>query len=130
MRSGAVARTLVRFAVAGVLAWLPAACASHAPPITTASADSAGPAGRARLEVINRSTSDMDVYFTHAGQRVRLGIAPSSQRTRFSLSPALLAGGGFMRFEAGPIEGGAPLASTEPTSVTPGDVITLDIPPR
>jgi hypothetical protein len=81
-----------------------------------------------QLEVVNRSSFDMDIYVVRSGQRVRLGLAPNNRTTRFTLSPAQVAGVGLARFEAVPIAGGRPIGS-EPVLLNPKDVITLEIPP-
>ena len=81
------------------------------------------------LEVVNRSSSDMDIFVVRSGQRVRLGLAPGNETTRFVLAPAQVAGVGTTYFQASPITGlGRPIGS-EPVMLRLGDVITLDIPP-
>ena len=87
------------------------------------------PEAVARLEVVNRSASDMDIYLVHAGQRSRLGLAPSSETTRFTLAPAQLAGVGMSHFEAVPLLATTRPVHSDPTKVRLGDVITFDVPP-
>jgi hypothetical protein len=85
--------------------------------------------GTTQLEVINRSSSDMDIYVVRGGQRIRLGLAPGNVTTRFVLSPAQVAGVGPAHFQAQPITGlGRPIGS-EPVMLRLGDVVTLNIPP-
>jgi hypothetical protein len=86
------------------------------------------PADQPRLEVVNRSVNDMDVYIIRSGQRIRLGLAPNGQTTRFSLSPGLTIGAGTVVFEAVPLVGGQAV-STDPTALPPKATVTLDIPP-
>jgi hypothetical protein len=81
------------------------------------------------LEVVNRSSADMDIYVVRGGQRVRLGFAPGNETTRFALHPAQVAGTGLVHFQASPITGlGRPIGS-EPVMLRLGDVVTLNIPP-
>ena len=81
------------------------------------------------LEVVNRSSSDMDILMTRLGDRRRLGLAPANVTTRFKLLPAQLVGAGQVVFEARPLLGLARPAQSEPTLLSPGDTITLEIPP-
>ena len=86
------------------------------------------PADQPRLEVVNRSINDMDVYIIRSGQRVRLGLAPNGKTTRFALGPGLTIGAGTVVFEAVPLLGGQTV-STDPTALPPNTTVTLDIPP-
>jgi len=80
------------------------------------------------LEVINRSNADVDIYLIRTGQRIRLGLAPNGQTTKFSLTPAMTIGAGTVRFEAVPLVGGNTI-STDPTALQPNATVTLDVPP-
>ncbi len=83
------------------------------------------------LEVINRSSQDMDIFLVRGtGQRNRLGLAPASKTTRFSLTPAQVAGVGPVSFEAVPILRGGRAISSDQVNVIPTETITLDIPPQ
>lgn len=85
--------------------------------------------GTTQLEVVNRSSSDMDIYIVRGGQRIRLGLAAANETTRFVLAPAQVAGVGLTHFQASPITGlGQPIGS-EPVMLRLGDVVTLNIPP-
>jgi hypothetical protein len=85
--------------------------------------------GTTQLEVVNRSSSDMDIYIVRGGQRVRLGLASANETTHFVLAPAQVAGVGLTHFQASPITGlGKPIGS-EPVMLRLGDVVTLNIPP-
>jgi hypothetical protein len=114
------------FAAIAVSGLVVAACASR----TEAPQEGAARDPRTtELEVVNRSSSDMDIFVVRSGQRVRLGFAPGNETTRFVLAPAQLAGVGTTYFQASPITGlGRPIGS-EPVMVRAGDVITLNIPP-
>lgn len=120
-------QALLRLALAGA-----AACAtsSGTPSDAPASPEAEGDAGR--LDVSNRSSADMDVFLVRSGQRVRLGLAPASETTRFTLSRALMAGGS-PYFEAVPRSSTAGVRQsirTEPVVVRAGQVVTLDVPPQ
>ena len=110
------------------LAILAGGCAAN--PTAAPAGAGAEPRDRgATLIVENRASADMDVYVNRNGQRSRLGLAPGSRTTRFTLSPALTTGPGEFRFEAVPITGGRGSA-TEPVTVRAGESITLDVPPQ
>ena len=110
------------------LSLLGAGCAANqSDPAAAAGAESRDRG--ATLIVENRASSDMDVYVNRSGQRSRLGLAPGSRTTRFTLSPALTTGPGEFRFEAVPITGGR-ASATEPVTVRAGESITLDVPPQ
>jgi hypothetical protein len=82
-----------------------------------------------QLDVVNRSSSDMDIYVVLRGSRVRIGLAPNSKTTTFKLSPAQVAGAGSVQFLAIPIAGGGEAAQTEPVHISPKDTVVLDVPP-
>ena len=107
-----------------VLLLLPAIGCAHPQAGATA-----GPAAVPRLVVNNRSSSDMDVYLVRQGQRIRLGLAAGDTTTRFSLPVNEAVGAGLVSFLAVPINGGGETSSSEPTNLSPGAEITLDIPP-
>ena len=102
-------------------------CAAHHP--RTAAPPVKAVSSQVRLEVVNRSASDMDIYLERGGQRIRLGIAPGSKTTRFSLGAAEVVGTEAARFLAVPIGGFGPAASTLPMMIQTGQVLTLDVPP-
>ena len=81
------------------------------------------------LEVVNRSSSDMDIFAVRSGARVRLGLAPSNVTTRFSIQRGQLPGGGTVVFQARPLLALARAISSEPTMLSPGDTVRLEIPP-
>jgi len=84
----------------------------------------------AAVVVDNRSSLTMDVYLVRRDQPpTRLGFAPANERTRFAISPALVAGAGLIRFEARPSLGGE-RTSSDLLSVRPGDQLTWVIPPQ
>jgi hypothetical protein len=120
-RSAALSRLV---AVVGVVATV--GCSG--PPPAPAATPEPEPVGR--LKVVNRSASDMDIYLVRGSERVRLGLAANGVTTSFALRPAQVAGLGAIHFEALPLggQGGQPVRS-EPVTIRPDDVITLDIPP-
>ena len=89
----------------------------------------AAPAQETQLEVVNRSSSDMDIYVVRGGQRIRIGLAPANETTRFTLFRAQVAGVGPARFVASPLGGFAETIGSEPVILRAGDVVTLNIPP-
>lgn len=85
----------------------------------------------ARIEVENRSSFDMDVYIrSDRGGSTRLGFAPASETTSFSLPPARLAGAGAIRFEARPVRGQSTPVLSDPYKVRAGELINWSIPPQ
>jgi len=80
------------------------------------------------VRVENRNFSDMTIYVVRSGQRVRLGLATGNATTRLTIPQSLLSGINALRFIADPIGGRATPVSEEIT-VTPGDEVTLYIPP-
>lgn len=128
MLQTATFRTIRRLAVIGALAVAGSlgACAT-----STAGTNEATvvPKNSALLTVTNRSNYDMDIYLVRSGQRIRLGLAPGSQSTRFELKPAQFVGFGQIQFLALPIVSGKAV-STELLDVKGGDRIDLDIPPQ
>lgn len=122
-------RILLGLAVAGM-----AACASS----TQGTGDPAdGPAPEAgeagTLRVVNRSSTDMDVYVVRSGQQVRVGLAPGGETTTFELTRALMTGGGQVHFEAIPTRSAPGVRTgirTDPAVVRAGEIITLDVPPQ
>ena len=120
MRDFPSCRIAVLFGAAAVLA-----CAGPPPPPATPPT----PEAAGRLKVINRSAADMDIYLVRGSERFRLGLAPNGVTTMFELSPAQVAALGAVHFEALPLAGQGRPDRSEPVTVYPDDVITLDIPP-
>jgi hypothetical protein len=82
------------------------------------------------LEVVNRSTLDMNIYaVTDAGARDRLGTASSLQTTRFTIPQRLVAPALALRFQADPV-GSTETHFSEQVPVVPGDTVVLEIPPE
>jgi hypothetical protein len=85
----------------------------------------------ARIEVENRSSFDMDVYMrSDRGGATRLGFAPASETTVFTLTPARLAGAGAVRFEGRPVRGQSTPVLSDPYKVRAGELISWSIPPQ
>lgn len=87
------------------------------------------PADNVTLTVTNRSTWDMDVFLVREGMQSRLGLAPAGMSTRYSLTPAQFIGGGQIRIVAKPLVTGRTMTS-EPLTLSRGQEVTWDIPPR
>jgi hypothetical protein len=106
-----------------VLLGAPACAANQA-----GESDAAEPA---RIEIENRSSFDMDVYVrSDRGGATRLGFAPASETTSFTLAPARLAGAGAVRFEARPVRGQSSPVLSDPYKVRPGELVSWSIPPQ
>lgn len=88
-----------------------------------------GPPAKTTVTVDNQSFLDMTVYVLSGGQRIRLGQATGSSKSKFTI-PAYLIGNGIqpLRFLADPI-GGNRLPVSEEINVSAGDEVVLTIPP-
>ena len=125
-------RILLGLAVAAM-----AACASSTQGTQNTGDPADGPAPEAgeagTLRVVNRSSTDMDVYVVRSGQQVRVGLAPGGETTNFALTRALMTGGGQVHFEAIPTRSAPGVRTgirTDPAVVRAGQIITLDVPPQ
>jgi hypothetical protein len=117
---------LFQVALLLLLAPLGSACSSSGGSSPGAPAPKSG----ARLAVENRSSSDMDVYVRVEGAPTsRLGFAPASDTTVFTLSPALIVGAKPLRFEARPTNGGQAVLSDQ-FDVQSGEEVDWSIPPQ
>jgi hypothetical protein len=110
-----------------LLALFTAACASHNPS-TGAAPRPETPSG-AVVEVDNQSAYDVDVYVRGEGGPIRLGFAPSKQKTKLPIAPGLIAGSGLIRFEGRPTPAGERVIS-DPFRVDRGDQLSWTIPPQ
>ena len=88
----------------------------------------AEPVPPTRLKVENQAFLDMTIYVYRSSQRIRLGIANGNSTTRFVIPSNLIFGSTPLRFQAAPIGGNRQPISQEIT-VSPGDEVTLIIPP-
>lgn len=98
---------------------------------TSGAGGTATPAEATTLKVVNQGSLDMDVYVLRApvGQRVRLGTATGNSTTRMTIPNDVMIGSNTsLRFVADPIGGTRPSVSSS-ILVTPGDEVTLQIPP-
>lgn len=80
------------------------------------------------LVVDNQSFPDMTIYVLEGGRRVRLGLATGNTQTKFTLPKYLVRALTSLRFMADPIGSSRTPVSDEIT-VSPGDEVTLRIPP-
>ncbi len=80
------------------------------------------------VRITNQSWLDMNMYVLRSSQRIRLGTAGANQTTRFRLPAQLVFGATPLRFLADPI-GSSRTAQSFEIVVSPGDEITLTIPP-
>ena len=82
----------------------------------------------AYVRITNQSWLDMNVYVLRSSQRIRLGTVSANQTQRFRLPQNLVFGATPLRFLADPI-GSSRTASSFEIVVSPGDEVTLTIPP-
>jgi hypothetical protein len=82
----------------------------------------------AYVRVTNQSWLDMNMYVLRSSQRIRLGTVGGNQTQRFRLPTNLIFGATPLRFQADPI-GSSRTAQSFEIVVSPGDEVTLTIPP-
>jgi hypothetical protein len=82
-----------------------------------------------RLRVENQAFLDMTIYVYRSSQRIRLGTANGNSTTRLTIPKSLIFGATPLRFQADPIGSNRQSISQEIT-VSPGDEVTLTIPPN
>ena len=112
---------LARTLLAGALA-LTVACSRGRPET------SINPDAPITLTVDNQAFADMTIYVLESSRKVRLGLANGNSTTKFVLPKYLARTLTTLRFLADPIGGNRSPVSEEIT-VSPGDEITLRIPP-
>jgi hypothetical protein len=88
----------------------------------------AEPVPPTRLRVENQAFLDMTIYVYRSSQRIRLGTANGNSTTRLTIPSSLIFGATPLRFQADPIGSNRASISQEIT-VSPGDEVTLMIPP-
>ena len=81
------------------------------------------------VKVDNQSSADMTIYAVRSGQRIRLGLATGLKVSTFTIPASLIFGATPLKFIADPI-GASRLPISDEISVSPGDVVTLMIPPQ
>jgi hypothetical protein len=86
------------------------------------------PNAETKLLVDNQAFPDMTIYVLEGGRRVRLGMAGGNSQTRFTLPKYIVRTLTSIRFLADPIGGNRTPVSQE-IQVSPGDEVTLRIPP-
>jgi hypothetical protein len=82
-----------------------------------------------RLRVQNQAFLDMTIYVYRGPQRLRLGTANGNSTARFTIPASLIFGATPLRFQADPI-GSNRASISEEITVSPGDEVTLLIPPQ
>jgi hypothetical protein len=115
-------RTAWMFAVA--VAALAAACTHNQNPNQDVE-----PQAVTRLRVQNQAFLDMTIYVYRGPQRLRLGTANGNSTSRFTIPASLIFGATPLRFQADPI-GSNRASISEEITVSPGDEVTLMIPPQ
>lgn len=106
------------------VAALAAACTHNQNPNQTAE-----PQPVTRLRVQNQAFLDMTIYVYRGPQRLRLGTANGNSTSRFTIPASLIFGATPLRFQADPI-GSNRASISEEITVSPGDEVTLLIPPQ
>ena len=82
-----------------------------------------------RLRVQNQAFLDMTIYVYRGPQRLRLGTVNGNTTSRFTIPASLIFGATPLRFQADPI-GSNRASISEEVTVSPGDEVTLLIPPQ
>lgn len=81
-----------------------------------------------RLRVQNQAFSDMTIYVYRSSQRIRLGQATGNSTAVFVIPSNLIFSSTPLRFQADPI-GSSRASISEEITVSPGDEVSLLIPP-
>jgi hypothetical protein len=106
--------------------WLTVACASRQQPEQEGDVDPQ--TVRTTVRVQNQAFNDMTIYVLRGAERVRLGIATGNATTTLEIPRNIITGVTGLRFLADPI-GGTRTPVSEEITVSPGDQVTLTIPP-
>lgn len=114
-------RRHLRVAIVGALALTIAACATRGSASRT-------PESATYVEVRNQSWQDQTVYVLRSSQRIRLGTVTGSSTQRLRIPSNLLFGATPLAFVVDPI-GSSRQATSMEIMVTPGETVTLTIPP-
>jgi hypothetical protein len=86
------------------------------------------PNAETRVVVDNQAFPDMTIYVLEGGRRVRLGLAGGNSKTTFTIPKYQVQTLTSIRFLADPI-GSNRTPISESITVSPGDEVTLRIPP-
>lgn len=113
-------RLLSLSVLALALTGIPACSRTPAPPLD--------PSAVTSLRVENQAFLDMNIYVVYHGQRIRVGTATGSRTTIFRL-PINITTVESLQFIADPI-GSSRAPVSDEILVSPGDVVTLTIPPQ
>jgi hypothetical protein len=88
------------------------------------------PQSETTVKVENQNFLDMDVFVVESGMRIRLGRAASLTSPVFTIPASIVRRPTTVTFELHPIGGGRAMTQrTETIPVSPGDQVTLMIPP-
>ncbi|HEX5437081.1 MAG TPA: hypothetical protein VFW98_07975 [Gemmatimonadaceae bacterium] len=115
-------RTIARSFVLGFAALALVAC-HHG-----AHRQAPGREAKTTLEVQNQGFLDMDIFVLRSGQRIRIGDVSGNSTTTLTIPSYLLSGPTPLRFLADPV-GGVRTPVSQEITVSPGDEVTLIIPP-
>jgi hypothetical protein len=90
--------------------------------------ENAEPTPATVLRVENQAFLDMTIYVYRNSTRIRLGQARGNTVTKLTIPTSLMFGSTPLRFQADPI-GGTRAPISQEILVSPGDEVTLTIPP-
>jgi len=110
-------------AIVGVVALTLGACSARG------GGRSRPPDAATYVEVRNQNWQDQNVYVLRSSQRVRLGTVTGGSTQKLRIPSSLLFGATPLSFLADPIGSSRQAISMEIT-VSPGETVTLTIPPR
>ncbi len=86
------------------------------------------PNAQTTLRVVNQGFLDRDIYLLVSSQRIRLGTVTGNSTAVLRIPKQYVFGASSLRFIADPI-GSNGVAVSEEITVSPGDQVTLTIPP-
>jgi hypothetical protein len=87
------------------------------------------PQEQTMLRVDNQSMADMTIYALRGSQKVRLGFVTGLKVSLLTIPSSLIFGATPLKFLADPI-GSSRTPVSDEISVSPGDIVTLTIPPQ
>jgi hypothetical protein len=121
------ATLLLATASLGIAAWAgPAACGGRGRRVGEADL---APTTATTVRVRNQSFLDHAIYVVNAGARARIGTVTGNTTSILRIPPGFVQPGALLRFMADPIGSNVTPVSDQ-LVVSPGDEVTLIIPPR
>jgi hypothetical protein len=102
------------------------ATAACSPPPEESTVTVVQPSMPTRLQVVNKSAADMEIYAVQGGQSFRLGVAAAGRTTEFPLNGLQQAVGGNTRYEARQMANSGVVVNSQ--SSGSGTAVILEIP--